>query len=243
MLAETKNQSALTRAMYFVERRPQSDFQSLFRNPQRVRYQIHVSCCKLLATLGVAACLCSVARADLISDGSFESVGGVLNNSYLLFTGSLGNGWAATQGEILVERGTLNGIPHSGSQFVYLGGDFAFNTLIQTLATTPGQSYTISLWVADSYPNLFQVSFGGQPLFNGTAPVTDAGFPATHYVQEVFTATATSATTTLSISGQWSSGTGTVLDDVSVVPVPEPGSLTLLGLPVLMAGFGLRKGR
>jgi hypothetical protein len=185
---------------------------------------------KSLAALLTVACLGSEALAvNLILDGSFENITGVPVNNYLLFTGSLGDGWTVTQNEILIERGSLNGIPHSGNQFVYLDGDFGFNTLSQTIPTTPGQSYTISLWVADTYPNLLQVAFAGQTLFNGPAPASGFDNPATNYLQEIFTVTAASSTSTLSISGQWTSGSGTVLDDVSIVAVPEPTAIPLLG--------------
>src|SRR5437660_9604386 len=96
---------------------------------------------KWLAALVAIGCLGSQALANLVLDGSFENIPGVPPNNYLLFTGSLGDGWTVTQNEILIERGTLNGIPHSGNQFAYLDGDFGFNTLSQTIPTTAGQSY------------------------------------------------------------------------------------------------------
>jgi hypothetical protein len=205
--------------------------QSFSHRLQNIHNQFPVSFRKSLTALVLVTGLVLQSRADLISDGSFEAtIGGVPINSYSLFTGSLGDGWVVTQGEILVERGSLDGIAHSGNQFVYLDGDFNLNTLSQTVATTPGQNYIISFWVADSNPNFLQVTFGGQTLFNGTAPASGGGFPATGYVQEDFTATAASATSILSISGQYTSGgTGTVLDDVIVAPVPEPSTFLLMG--------------
>jgi hypothetical protein len=191
-----------------------------------------------LAGLVVAATLAfwaAPARALVVLDGGFEAVGGVTNNGYSLFTGSLGDGWTVTSGEILVERGTVNGIPHSGNQYAYLDGDFALNTLSQTLPTSPGQQYTISFWIADSDPNLFQATFAGQTLYNGPAPASGGGFPATHYVNEVFNVTATSTASALTLSGQWTSGTGTVLDDVSIVAVPEPAAVILFAGAILAA--------
>jgi hypothetical protein len=173
--------------------------------------------------------------ANLVLDGSFENISGVGNGGYLLFTNSLGDGWNVTSGEAVIERGTLNGIPHGGNQYAYLDGDFAFNTLSQTIATTPGQQYTISFWIADSNPNLFQATFGGQTLYNGPAPASGGGFPATQYVEEIFTVTATSGSSALTFSGQYTSGTGTVLDDVSVVAVPEPCAAALIAGPLLAA--------
>jgi hypothetical protein len=139
-------------------------------------------------------------------------------------------------------------VPHSGNQFVYLDYGVSVNTISQTLTTVVGQSYTISYWLADTSPNTVVVKFGGQTLFNGTAP-TAGVTSSSNYVNYTFTATATSTSTVLSFTGQWlnvgEDDQGTSLDDVSVTPAgssappttPAPASLylCLIGL----AGLGL----
>jgi hypothetical protein len=205
-----------------------------------LRFQKVVSSKALAILLLIASISPNLFAANLLLDGSFENVSGVPANGYSLFTGDIGDGWVVTQNEILIERGTLNGVPHTGNQLAYLDGNLGFNTLSQTIPTTPGLAYMISLWVADSNPNLLQIAFAGQSLFNGTAPASGGGFPATGWVQETFIATATSTTSTLSISGQWTGGTGTVLDDVSVQVVPEPASVSLLCC-ALASRFALRR--
>jgi len=196
----------------------------------------------LLIAVAILAFWAPRAGAAVVLDGGFETVTGITNGGYSLFTGSLGDGWTVTSGEILIERGTLDGIPHSGNQYAYLDGDFALNTLSQTFATTPGQQYIVSFWIADSDPNLFEATFAGQTLYNGPAPASGGGLPATFYVNDTFTVTATSTSSALTFSGQYTSGTGTVLDDVSVVAAPEPSVAILFGAPFL-AATGLRSRR
>jgi hypothetical protein len=140
--------------------------------------------------------------------------------------GPIGDGWTVSQGIGVIERGTVNGTPHSGSQLFYLDGAFDLNTLSQTIPTTPGQTYAISFWVADTYTNLLQVTFAGQTLFNGVAPAT--GFDLPTYVLETFNAQAVSTTSTLAFTGQWTTGSGTLLDDISIEAVPEPSAISLM---------------
>jgi hypothetical protein len=93
----------------------------------------------------------------------------------------------------------------------------------------------VSFWVADSDPNLFVATFAGQTLYNGPAPAS--GGSTTHCVNEMFTVSATSTSSALTFSGQWTSGLGTVLDDVSVLAVPEPSTAIqfLFGAAVVAA--------
>lgn len=73
----------------------------------------------------------------IVQDGGFE----VPSGTY--YTGSLGDGWTATQGtiDIFTAADGLGGVPHSGNQFVYLDNSGTLNTVSQTLATVIGQSY------------------------------------------------------------------------------------------------------
>jgi hypothetical protein len=122
----------------------------------------------------------------------------------------------------------------------YLDDGFEqMNTLSQTLTTMSGQAYLVSFWVADSAPNPLTVDFGSQVLFNGTAP-TDGVAVASDYVNDSYIVTATSTNTILSFTGEFTSGVGTLLDDVSVTAVsgvPEPATLafTALGFLTLFA--------
>lgn len=112
------------------------------------------------------------------------------------------------------------GVGHSGAQFAYLDWGVTANTLSQTLVTVPGQSYAVSYWVADDFANSLKASFGSQVLFDGSAPTLGVAAPG-NYVNHTFTVVATSTSTTLSFTGQWTFGNGTLLDDVSVTPVVQ----------------------
>jgi hypothetical protein len=194
---------------------------------------------RFLAALAVVAILGfwipeAGAAPTMVLDSGFENVSGVPTNNYSLFTGSIGDGWTVSAGEILIERGAVNGLPHSGFQYAYLDGDYALNTLSQVIPTSPGRQYTLSFWIADTDPNFFETTFGGQTLYHGPAP--GHGGNNTQYVFEDFTVVATTTSSALTFSGQWTSGLGTILDDVSLVEViPEPSSTLLFAAFLTLA--------
>ena len=215
-----------------------------------------------LAALGLFA-LTPAAHAQLRLDGGFENVnfngatsrynGGGGGTFTPGATSSLGDGWYVTQGaiDVATAAGFGGGSPHSGSYFAYLDDGYTASTLSQTLATTPGQDYTVSFYLADSRPNPVLVEFGSQTLLSGFAP-TNGTTLASQYALYSYTATATSASTILSFTGQYTRGNGgdgTFLDDVSVTAIvpaatPEPGSVALLvGLTTVGAGVLRRKRR
>jgi hypothetical protein len=169
--------------------------------------------------------------ANIVSDGSFEIP---TPSAETCYTGSLGDGWSATVGTIAILTNALDseGVPHSGNQYAYLDCFVTVNTLSQTVTTVPGQTYTFSFWLADTNPNPVTVTFGGQTVFNGSAPTNGTG-SASNYVNYTYAVTATSASTVITFTGQYTAyGTGTLLDDVSVTPngvpaTPAPRSLYL----------------
>jgi hypothetical protein len=174
---------------------------------------------KILLAITAAAALSFAhpASANLITNPGFE-------------TGDF-TGWTNVNGVVV---GTFFGFaPHSGNfQAANTTG-----SLTQSVATTPGASYTIDFWLGhtvNSLPNSFSVSWGGVPLFSLT---NQSSFGYTEYT---FNATALTASTALQFgfvepvgaSGIW------FLDDVSVNPagvgVPDGGStVSLLGCALL----------
>ena len=105
------------------------------------------------------------------------------------------------------------------------------DVLSQTLATTPGQTYTISFELAlhSGHYDAFSASFGGTTLLSLVNDESDFG-----YTLETFTATATSSSTLLSFAGRNTKGLWD-LDNVSVTAdgVPEPATWAMM-----LVGFG-----
>jgi len=180
---------------------------------------MHVRISHLLAGwLATVALIASVAaHANIVTNGGFE-------------TGNLA-GW--TQFGDTSFTGVDNQSPQSGV-FAAFAGPSAPGGIFQTLATTPGRSYTVDFWLMNEAdvlgqvtPNAFAFSWGGAPKLT----LTNAA--ASGYTHYSFILLATSASTDLRFTFQhgpafWD------LDTVSAV-VPEPGTLALVALAGLAA--------
>lgn len=175
----------------------------------------------VVAAIGLAVGISGPAHAaNLVTNGSFE-------------TGDF-TGWtlSGNTGFTGVEcPGAPFAGPGGGNCDAFLGPVGSDGTLSQILATIPGLSYEIKFdFQADGgTPSDFSAVWDGQPaLFSVTNP------PAGPYQVLTFHALATTSTTSLSFHFRDDPGF-LKLDDVSVVGVPEPGSLALLGIG--MAGL------
>ncbi len=204
---------------------------------------------KFLFTIGAAAALASafpaVSRADVCS-----SVAGNLVLNCGFETGDFTD-WSLSGNVVLgfttVETTGYAGYdPNSGNYFAALGPFGSDEFLSQTLATTPGDTYTISWYVASNgfTPNDFDVEWDGTTLFSQTdIPATGSSAPFP-YVLHTDTVTAVgSDTLTFSFRNDPSY---LALDDISVVTstpsVPEPGYLGLLsGVLVVLPFIRKRK--
>ena len=166
-----------------------------------------------VATLSIAY----PAKANLITNGGFE-------------TGDF-SGWSVS-GPASVE-GTVGSIPpHSGNFQAQFG---LFDSIGQTIATTPGQSYTIDFWAASPGISFVFVVWNGHNVFGQIFE------RPTGYTELTFNVTTSSASTSFLIEQE---GGGTLLlDDVSVNRfVPDGGStVSLLGFALLGLAVFRRK--
>jgi len=151
-------------------------------------------------------------------------------------------GWTRsgnTSASFVVGPGSLDGPlnkPYSGRWFAVLGPVGSDGFLSQTFADTAGQVLRVEFFLANEggTPNDFHASFDSDQLLS----LTNDG--AHGYTEYKFLVTATGLDT-LTIGGFRNDPGGFGLDDVSIAPVPEPGSLGLLG--VFLALSGSRLGR
>lgn len=142
---------------------------------------------------------------NIVTNGGFE-------------TGSF-SGWnlnAAT-----TQVGSRTGLVHSGKYGAELGQATSLGYLSQTLPTTAGQTYLLSLWLTNpknaigATPNEFQVQWEGATIYDGI------NLPFMTWTNLQFTVTATAAGSQLQFGFQddpYYLG----LDDISVKPVAAP---------------------
>lgn len=184
----------------------------------------------VLGTVGFAH-----AGSNLVTNGSFETGD---------FTGWTLSGDTTFTGVCDVSTCPGGFAPEDGNYAAYFGpvGDTA--TISQTIATTPGDEYSLSFYLANPVggtPNYFSVTFG-----NSSFSFTNFGV-AFGWQQFTLTTVATTDQTNLSFTfrndpSYW------FLDNVTVQQsggsTPEPGTLVLFGSGALgLAGFARRKFR
>jgi hypothetical protein len=164
------------------------------------------------------------ARGDYLVNGNFG-------------TGDF-TGWTVSGSGPLV----VPGLGFAGSNGAVLSTFGTPVTLAQTVTTPTGAPLDLSFFLAGdgSKPNMIEVTFGSNVLLNETDL---AGQSNTPYK---FTVTPTSASNVLQFSFQNDNGFFTLSDTSltgrGVSATPEPGSLGLLGVGVvLLGGFARRR--
>ena len=116
---------------------------------------------------------------------------------------------------------TSSGWVHSGGYGAALGQPGSLGYLSQTLTTSPGQNYLLSLWVANpktqygATPNQFLVQWNGTTIFN------KANLPFGSWTNLQFIVAATRTSTVLRL-GFEDTPYYLGLDDISVNPVSSP---------------------
>lgn len=142
-------------------------------------------------------------------------------------------------------KGAASYAPHGGNDYALLGPVGSIGSMSQTIATTVGQSYTLSWWLGSDgdFENEFSASW------NGTQVLDQKDMPTQGYVQYSFTLQATSNATVIQFGYRDDPGYLS-LDDVSVtavlngLAVPEPSSVILAGIGgITIAACSLRSRR
>lgn len=144
-------------------------------------------------------------------------------------TGNL-TGWSGSGGFV---NSSFDEGPNTGTYAAFFGRVGSLGSISQTIATTPGGSYTFSFYFASDggTPNEFQAYFEGTQVFESL------NAPAFGYTLESFTVAATDVNTTITFLGR-NDPSYQALDDVSVTAndVPEPATLAVLGSALLGLG-------
>ena len=196
----------------------------------------------------------SPVKGSAIPDGGFESPVQPGPGSWELFKQANGTGNGTLAGSAWVWTGGA-GISHDGSAFE--GGNQSalegvqhaliqnLGTFSQTLNLLPGWEYELT-WLdaarnSQNGGNAYQVLVDGVPVFGGAGGFTPTDFGYLRRWSDAFLAD--SSTALLTFSGLTPLGPGTDMttffDAVEaipvreVIPIPEPATLSLLGLAAL----------
>jgi hypothetical protein len=173
-----------------------------------------------MALLVLGLQLGTAQATNLVANGGFE-------------TGDFA-GWTLANGandgfSLVVGNSGYPTLPPAAGNFEAQLGTFGTaGSISQSILTAAGTRYLVGFWLANDFrdaTNLFQVLFGGQAQSLTPALDPSLASPYTHYQ---FTAVASAADSILEFDFL-NDPSIFHLDNVEVVPTPEPGTVVLFG--------------
>ena len=205
---------------------------------------------RTIALVALAALSATASAANLLVDGSFESIAQAAGtwNTYTSVPGwtvTKANGSATSTG--LEVRNNVAGTAEDGKNFIELDG-YENDAIKQSFTTVVGHEYEVSFWFADragvaasSLGFLANVTSGASSSGTGFGAIGDNG-AAWHLITLDFTAGST--TSVFSIKGTGTSDSlGTSFDNFSVFAVPEPATMGLFAAGLAIVGLSARRRR
>lgn len=170
----------------------------------------------LLATSAVASI---TVTSNLLQNGGFEK--GSFTNWVLVGTPNTANGWY--NAVVYIGWGYPQGVVHSGNQGAALA-DIQLASLSQTIVTTPGQYYLLSLWLNNRISGTnqyFYVRWNTNSATTSPPLVSIVNPPAFSWTKLQFIVMASGTNSTLEIQAE-NDPNYFSLDDVYVTPIPRP---------------------
>jgi hypothetical protein len=178
----------------------------------------------ILAAAAALAIAAPASAANLVSNGGFEINGGSFSDSFADW--NLSDNFA-----FFPSTGIGAVVPYEGDWFASTGCAPDYCSISQTIATQPGQSYTLSF----AFNPGANVETGGAStlvFFGGDQIGPDIGVGPLGWTVYSYTVTGSGLDTLTFSSIQSPAFNG--IDSVSLVGVPEPASWAML-----ISGFGL----